>query len=146
MPTKPRPSWGAAIPVIAMIVGPGYMDLIHEIAALPEGATVGLVCASARGAANIGETLAISGTTGVSVVMASLEADDEAEMADIDARADLILLSREAMGRGLDARFSRPDRIREWVYEFDPSGFELLRRAIERARAERFASAEVAAT
>ena len=67
-------------------------------------------------------------------------------MTDIDTQADLILLSREAMGRGLDARFSRPERIREWVYEFDPSGFELLRRAIERARAERLATAEVATT
>ena len=62
---------GGRVPVIAMIVGPGYMDLIHEIAALPSGSTVGLVCASARGAANIGETLAISGTTGVSVVTPS---------------------------------------------------------------------------
>ena len=67
-------------------------------------------------------------------------------MGDLDARADLILLSREALGRGLDARFSRPERIREWVYEFDPSGLELLRRAIERAQAERLASAEVAST
>lgn len=137
---------GGRVPVIAMIVGPGYMDLVHEIAALPAGSTVGLVCASARGAANIGETLAISGTTGVSVVMASLEGDDEAEMTEIDQKADLILLSREAIGRGLDARFSRQERVREWVYEFDPSGFELLRRAIERARAERLASAEVVST
>jgi DNA-binding transcriptional regulator YhcF (GntR family) len=137
---------GGRVPVVAMLVGPGYMDLIHEIAALPVGSTVGLVCASARGAANIAETLAFSGTTGVSVVLASLEADVESEMGDLDARADLILLSREALGRGLDARFSRPERIREWVYEFDPSGFELLRRAIERAQAERLASAEVAPT
>jgi DNA-binding transcriptional regulator YhcF (GntR family) len=137
---------GGRVPVIAMIVGPGYMDLVHEIAALPAGSSVGLVCASARGAANIAETLAISGTTGVSIVLASLEADDETEMNEIDGRADLILLSREAIDRGLDARFARPERIREWVYEFDPSGLELLRRAIERARAERLASAEVATT
>ena len=59
---------GGRVPVVAMLVGPGYMDLIHEIAALPAGSTVGLVCASARGAANIAETLAFSGTTGVSVI------------------------------------------------------------------------------
>ena len=46
-----------------------------------------------------------------------------------------MLLSREAMALGLDARFERPERIREWVYEFDPAGFELLRRAIERVAA-----------
>ena len=67
-------------------------------------------------------------------------------MNEIDEKADLILLSREAIGRGLDARFARQERVREWVYEFDPSGFELLRRAIERARAERLATAEVVST
>ena len=137
---------GGRVPVVAMLVGPGYMDLIHEIAELPAGATVGLVCASARGASNIAETLAYSGTTGVSVLMASLEADVEAEMGELDRRADLLLLSREALDRGLDARFSRPERIREWVYEFDPSGLELLRRAIDRAQADRLAAAEVAST
>src|SRR5207342_579488 len=48
------------VPVVAMLVGPGFVDLIHEIAELPPGATVGLVCASERGASNIAETLAIS--------------------------------------------------------------------------------------
>ena len=43
-----------------------------------------------------------------------------------------MLLSREAMALGLDARFDRPERIREWFYEFDPAAFELLRRAIDR--------------
>jgi hypothetical protein len=36
------------------------------------------------------------------------------------------------MALGLEARFERPERLREWTYEFDPAGFELLRRAIER--------------
>jgi hypothetical protein len=137
---------GGRVPVVAMLVGPGYVDLVHEVAALPAGATVGLVCASARGAQNIAETLAFSGTTGVSIVTASLEADDEAGMAEVDAKADLILLSREALGRGMDSRFTHQERIREWVYEFDPSGLELLRRAIERARVERPAAAEVVPT
>ncbi|MHB8459992.1 MAG: GntR family transcriptional regulator [Candidatus Limnocylindrales bacterium] len=128
------------VPVVAMLVGPGYVELVQEIAALAPGATVGLVCASARGASNIGETLAISGTTGVAVVMASLEADGD--MSRIDREADLILLSREALNLGLDTRFERPERIREWLYEFDPSGLELLRRAIERAQAERAAAVQ----
>ena len=49
----------------------------------------------------------------------------------IDATADIILMSREALAAGLDRRFSRPDRIRPWTYDFDPSGLELLRRAVE---------------
>ena len=58
----------------------------------------------------------------------------------VDREADLILLSREALALGLDERFARPERIREWTYEFDPSGLELLRRAIDRALAARQAA------
>src|SRR4051794_29867937 len=49
---------GGRLPVVAMLVGPGFVDLVHEVAALPSGSTVGLVCASGRGAQNIAETLA----------------------------------------------------------------------------------------
>ena len=123
------------VPVVAMLVGPGYMDLIHEIAALPPGARVGLVCASSVGTDNIATTLSLSGTTGVEIVSATTD-DDEA-IARVDDAADLILLSRQALALHLDERFDRPERLREWIYEFDPSGLELLRRAIERAQADR---------
>ena len=60
-------------PVVAMLVGPGYLEMVHEIAALPSGSRVGLVCASERGAENMAETLAISGTTGVELLRRSVE-------------------------------------------------------------------------
>jgi DNA-binding transcriptional regulator YhcF (GntR family) len=117
------------VPVVAMLVGPGYVELVHEIAALPAGSKVGLVCASWRGSDNIRETLTLSGTTGVEIVAALIEQPDDLEL--IDATADIILMSREALAAGLDVKFSRPDRIRSWTYDFDPSGLELLRRAVE---------------
>ena len=40
-------------------------------------------------------------------------------------------MSREALAIGLDERMERPERIREWAYEFDPSAFEHLRRSAE---------------
>ena len=49
----------------------------------------------------------------------------------------MILMSREALAAGLDKRFDRPERHAPWTYEFDPSGLELLRRAIEHAFANR---------
>ena len=64
-------------------------------------------------------------------------AHTEEELARVDAEADLVLLSREAMALGLEARFERIERLREWTYEFDPAAFELLRRAIERVDAAR---------
>ena len=38
---------------------------------------------------------------------------------------------------GLANRFSRAERIRRWSYDFDPSGLELLRRAVEPIAAAR---------
>ena len=51
------------VPVVAMLVGPGYIELVHEIAGLPTVRRVGLICASDRGADNIRETLPLSGAT-----------------------------------------------------------------------------------
>src|SRR3989454_4500863 len=90
---------GGRAPVVAMLVGPGYVELVHEIAALGEGNRVGLVCASARGTDNIAETLALSGTTGVEIVSATIDAD--ADLAVVDRTADVILMSREALAVGL---------------------------------------------
>jgi DNA-binding transcriptional regulator YhcF (GntR family) len=121
------------VPVVAMLIGPAYIELVHEIAGLATGSTVGLICASGRGSANIRETLAMSGANGVEIVSALIGDADDLER--VDRTADVILLSREALAAGLERTFSRPDRIREWTYDFDPSGLELLRRAIEHAAA-----------
>lgn len=123
------------VPVVAMLVGPTYVELVHEIAGLPRGSKVGLVCASERGKDNMLETLALSGTEGVDILWAIM--DSEPDLARIDRSADLVLLSREALAAGLEPRFSRPERVRPWTYEFDPAGLELLRRAIDHAAAAR---------
>ncbi len=127
------------VPVVAMLVGPGYVELVHEIAGLKAGTRVGLVCASERGAENMAETLALSGTTGVELLNTPM--NDEEGIALVDRTADIILLSREAITKGLAARFERPERIRQWSYEFDPSGLEFLRRAVEHVVATRRAEA-----
>ena len=129
------------VPVVAMLVGPGYLELVHEIAGLPAGSRIGLVCASERGAENMYETLRISGATGIEVLSAYI--NDPASMAPLDEGADLILMSREALRAGLDEHLSRPERVRQWSYEFDPSGLELLRRAVEHVASNR--PSEVAA-
>jgi DNA-binding transcriptional regulator YhcF (GntR family) len=123
------------VPVVAMLVGPGYLELVHEIAGLPSGTRVGLVCANERGADNIRDTLQISGTSGIEIVPALI--GETEQLANVDETADVILMSREALNVGLDRQMRDPDRIRPWTYEFDPSGLELLRRAIEHVAAER---------
>src|SRR6476469_3429755 len=123
------------VPVVAMLVGPGYLELVHEIAGLPDGTKVGLICGSDRGADNIRVTLALSGSRGVEIVPA-LSGDSDA-LHLVDETADVILMSREALTAGLDGTLTRADRIRPWTYDFDPSGLELLRRAIEHVTAAR---------
>jgi DNA-binding transcriptional regulator YhcF (GntR family) len=126
---------GGRVPVVAMLVGPGYVELVHEISALSEGSRVGVICASDRGTENIAETLSIAGTTGIEIVSATI---GEAErIAIIDRTADIILMSREALAQKLDQKLQRQERVRPWTYEFDPAALELLRRAIERAVANR---------
>jgi DNA-binding transcriptional regulator YhcF (GntR family) len=126
------------VPVVAMLVGPGYVELVHEIAGLKAGSRVGLICASERGADNIKDTLDLAGTSGVEIVQATTAEADNIEV--IDRTADIILMSRDALASGLEERFARPERIRPWTYEFDPSGLELLRRAIENIHQQRAVS------
>jgi DNA-binding transcriptional regulator YhcF (GntR family) len=123
------------VPVVAMLVGPGYLELVHEVAGLPNGSRVGIVCASERGFDNIQETLAIAGNRGVEVLPAMIGQAEDMEL--LDRTADLILMSREALAADLDRSFSRKERIRRWTYDFDPAGLELLRRAVEHAAVAR---------
>ena len=121
-------------PVIALMAAPSYAELLDEISALPPGSTVGMVCSSSRSTANMEDWLARSGG-GTRLIEAV--ADDEAAIAEVDRDADLLLLTREALEIGLAPRFGRPERIREWTYDLDPAGMELLRMAIEGVRAGR---------
>src|SRR3990172_6083096 len=109
--------------------------LAHEVSALPAGSRVGVVCASERSADSIAETLEIAGTKGIEVIRALM--DDREALEALDRTADLILLSRDALASGLDARLTRPERVRPWTYEFDPAGLEHLRRAVEHVVAGR---------
>jgi DNA-binding transcriptional regulator YhcF (GntR family) len=123
-------------PVIAMLAAPSYAELLDEVGALPPGSTVGLVCATERSTQNIAQWLRESGGQGGVELLTALQGD-EAALNRADRTADLLLLTREALEIGLAARFGRQDRIREWTYDLDPAGLELLRRAIERIRAAR---------
>jgi GntR family transcriptional regulator len=122
-------------PVVALLASPSYAEMLDEIRALPEGSVVGLVCANVRSTANIASWIATSRSAPVSLITA-LQGDETA-MREADARADLLLLTREALEIGLAERFGHPERIREWTYDLDAAGLELLRRSIRRIAAAR---------
>jgi hypothetical protein len=77
----------------------------------------------------------MSGGQGVELLTALR--GDEAAPDRADRTADLLLLTREALEIGLAAWFGRHERIREWTYDLDPAGLEILRRAVERIRGTR---------
>jgi DNA-binding transcriptional regulator YhcF (GntR family) len=120
-------------PVVVMLAAPGYIDTIHEVASLPAGTKVGVICCSESAVDNLAEQLAGFGATRHTIIGATV--DSEESLAAVDAESDIILISREAQVRGLENRFDRPERIRPWTYELDPSGLELLRRTIEHTAA-----------
>ena len=122
------------VPLVAMLQA-GMVEITHEIASLEPGRSVGVVCASSRGAADIEQILRLSETPGVEIVAAT--PGDADALRRVDERTDLVLLSREALALDLARGFSRPERLRSWAYEFDPSGLELLRRSIESIQAAR---------
>src|SRR5947209_3326379 len=70
------------LPVIAIMVGAGYVGLVREVANLPAGSTVGLVCATARGTDNIAETLRLSRTTRVGILSAHPGSEDDLRRVD----------------------------------------------------------------
>jgi hypothetical protein len=121
--------------VIAMLAAPSYAELLDEVGALPRGSRVGLVCATERSTQNIAHWLSESGSGGVELLTALLGDEPALDLA--DRTADLLLLTREALEIGLASRFGRQERIREWTYDLDPAGIELLRHAIDRIRAAR---------
>ncbi len=93
---------GGLVPVVAMLVGPGYMSLVHEVAGLPPGSKVGLVCGSQRGVENIAEVLQLAGATGVEIVSAVAHTEAELERRGPRGR------HRPAVARGDGARASTP--------------------------------------
>ena len=123
------------VPVVTMLVSQGYVDLLREVLALAPGAKVAVVCIAPRVVEAITTALALAGANEVEVMPVVLGTEGWSEQ--VDREADLVLLSREAIEAGAGDFFTRPERIREWVYELDPSGIELLGRAVDHVRASR---------
>ena len=95
------------VPVVAMLVGPGYLELVHEIAGLPPGSRVGSCARRERGADNIAETLALSGDDRRRDRVGAHRRPTTSSSSSTET-ADIILLSREAMAAGLDGRLRGP--------------------------------------
>ncbi len=129
------------VPVVAMLVGPGLRGARpRDRRAARAARRVGLVCASDRGADNMRETLALSGTQDVEIVSALIDGGEDLAAGRPDRRPHPPV-ARGPAPRARPSDSSRPERIRSWTYEFDPSGLELLRRAIDHVAVARHTEA-----
>ena len=121
------------VPVVAMLVGPGYMSLIHEITGLPPGSRRGRRLRIPAGRGEHRRGAPARGRLGRRDRLGR-RPDGARSSSRSNREADLVLMSREAMALGLEARFDRPERLREWTLRVRPGR---LRAAAPRDRARR---------
>ena len=88
------------VPVVAMLVGPGYLELVHEIAGLPRGRGSGSCARRSAARTTCSRRSRCRARGRRDRLGAHRRATDDLEL--IDRTADLILMSREALAAGLD--------------------------------------------
>ena len=109
------------VPVVAMLVGPGYVELVHEIAAT-EGGLPGR--AGLRVGARRGQHGRDPRAVGYDRRRGAQRPDGRRSRhraRSIGPPTSSCSRARRSR-RASTTRFERPERIRQWSYEFDPSG------------------------
>ena len=115
--------------VLGLMIEPDYLEVLAEIARLPNGARVGLICAEQKGAEAMERVLIGVGATYPKFILAGVDQPDKIER--VFQEADLIYVSRQALRkhRG-DWPSNKP--FRPYVEDLDDGALRLLRRQIAR--------------
>ena len=112
---------GGLVPVVAMLVGPGYMSTRprgrRAAARLEGGPRVRLRSAGSRTSPRCSSSRARPGSRSCRPSRTPRRSSTSST-----ATADMVLLSREAMALGLDSRFERPERLRRVELRVRPRG------------------------
>jgi hypothetical protein len=115
--------------VLGLMIEPDYLEVLAEIAHLPNGARVGLICAEQKGAEAMERVLIGVGATYPKFILAGIDQPDKIER--VFQEADLIYVSRQGLRkhRG-DWPSNKP--FRPYVEDLDDGALRLLRRHIAR--------------
>jgi GntR family transcriptional regulator len=115
--------------VLGLMVEPDYLEVLAEIARLPNRARVGLICAEQKGAEAMERVLVGVGATSPKFLLAGV--DQPEKIKQLFQEADLIYVSRLALRqhRG-DWPTDKP--FRPYVDDLDDGALRLLRRQIAR--------------
>jgi hypothetical protein len=108
------------LPVVSLMLDPGFLEAASEVAGLPAGTRVGVVYACRTPRQNVAGTVRRLGPT-LEVVEAA--APDEPALADCD-----VLIGWDETGRGAPPRPEQ--RLLTWTFGIDPAAFVHLRRQL----------------
>lgn len=115
--------------VLALMVGPDYLEVMSRLADLPEGTHVGLICAEQKGADSMKHSLIGTGTTYLHYNTAGLDQPERLEM--MFRESDQIFISRLAM-QAHRGSWPTEKPLQMYIDDLDDSALRLLRREIQR--------------
>jgi GntR family transcriptional regulator len=115
--------------VLALMVGPDYLEVMARLADLPQGTRVGLICAEQKGADAMRHSLIGAGTTYLHYITAGL--DQPEKLKKVFDESDQIFISRLAM-RAHEGNWPLEKPLQMYIDDLDDSALRLLRREIQR--------------
>jgi len=113
--------------VLGLMIEPDYLEVLSEIARLPIGAHVGLICAEQKGAEAMERALIGVGATYPRFITAGIDQPDKVEQ--VFRESDLIYISRIAL-RQHQGTWPSGKPFRPYVDDLDDGALRLLRRQI----------------
>ena len=113
--------------VLGLMIEPDYLDVLAEIARLPNGARVGLICAEQKGAEAMERVLIGVGATYPQFITAGIDQPDKVEQ--VFRESDQIYISRLAL-RQHRGTWPSGKPFRPYVDNLDDGALRLLRRQI----------------
>jgi len=116
--------------VLGLMVEPDYLEVLAEIARLPNGARVGLICANQKGAEAMERVLIGVGATYPKFILAGIDQPEKIEQVFLEA--DMIYVSRQALNQHREEWPSNKP-FRPYIDDLDDGALRLLRREIMRA-------------
>jgi len=115
--------------VLGLMTGPDYLEVLAEIARLPSGARIGLICAEQKGAEAMERVLIGVGATYPKFILAGVDRPDKIEQ--VFREAELIYVSRQAL-RQHRGEWPGNKPFRPYVEDLDDGALRLLRRQVAR--------------
>jgi GntR family transcriptional regulator len=120
---------GSRHTVLGLMVEPDYLEVLAEIARLPNGARVGLICAEQKGAEAMERVLIGVGAISPKFTLAGVDQPDKVKQ--LFQESDLIYVSRLAW-RQYRGVWPKDKPFRPYVDDLDDGALRLLRRQIAR--------------